>query len=217
MLAAISWLKLEPEILHCHDWQTALVPVYLDAEFRTCLPRTRTVFTIHNVEYQGKMGTEFFNEVLGLDDSWRNVCAFDGCINLMKAGIVKADLVTTVSKTYATELRYPYFAHGLSGILAAKGDALQGITNGIDTTIYNPATDQALEKTYTAASFSNKLLCKRALQRELGLAPTNAPLLSMVTRLVSHKGIDILCYILRRLLERDLELVEIGVAGYPVH
>lgn len=210
VLAAINWLGLQPEILHCHDWQTALVPIYLDAEFRHCLPRTKTVFTIHNVEYQGKMGAEFFNEVIGLDDKWRGICTYDGCINFMKAAIVKADLVTTVSETYATELRYPYFAHGLSGILAAKGDTLRGITNGIDTQIYDPATDPALKKNYTAASFSDKLICKRALQQELGLAQTDVPILSMVTRLVSHKGIDILCYILRRLLERELELVIVG-------
>ena len=210
VLSAINWLELQPEILHCHDWQTALVPIYLDAEFRSCLPRVRTVFTIHNVEYQGKMGPEFFNEVLGLEDHWRGVCTYDGCINFMKAAIIKSDLVTTVSETYATELRYPYFAHGLSGILAEKGHALRGITNGIDTKLFNPATDPALEKNYSADSFADKQLCKRALQRELGLAPTDAPVLSMVTRLASHKGIDILCYILRRLLERDLELVIVG-------
>ncbi len=214
VLSAIIWLNLQPDILHCHDWQTALVPIYLDAEFRNRLPLTKTVFTIHNVEYQGKMGQEFFNEVLGLDDQWRGVCSYDGCINFMKAAILKSDLVTTVSETYATELRYPYFAHGLSGILAAKGAALKGITNGIDTKVFDPATDPALKKNYSAASFANKKLCKRALQRELELAPTDAPVLSMVTRLVSHKGIDILCYILRRLLERDLELVIVGTGDF---
>ena len=210
VLAAMARIELRPEIIHCHDWQSALVPIYLDAEFRDRFPNARTVFTIHNVEYQGKTGPEFFNEVLGLGDRWRGVCSYDGCINFMKAAIVQADLVTTVSETYAKELRYPYFAHGLSGILASRGDRLCGITNGIDTTVYNPATDPAIAKNYSAEDPAGKLECKRALQRELGLAEIDAPILSMVTRLASHKGIDILCYIIRRLLERDLQLVIVG-------
>lgn len=210
VLAAMSRIELRPEILHCHDWQTGLVPIYLEAEFRDRFPSTRTVFTIHNVEYQGKTGPEFFNEVLGLDDRWRGVCSFDGCINFMKAAVVQADLVTTVSETYATELRYPYFAHGLSGILASRGEKLCGITNGIDVSLYDPAADPAIAQTYSAADPSGKRVCKRALQQELGLAESDAPILAMVTRLASHKGIDILCYILRRLLERELQLVIVG-------
>ena len=210
VLAAMNWLELQPDVIHCHDWQTALVPIFLDAEFRTCFPGARTVFTIHNVEYQGKTGPEFFGDVLGLDDCWRGICTFDGCINFMKAAIEQADLVTTVSETYAAELKYPYFAHGLSGILAAKGDRLKGITNGIDTAVYDPAADKALVRNYSADFPEGKLENKRALQRELGLPETDAPLLSMVTRLAGHKGIDILCYILRRLLERDLQLVIVG-------
>ncbi len=210
VLAAMNWLDFRPEIIHCHDWQSALVPVYLDAEFRPQFPTARTVFTIHNVEYQGKVGADFFNEVLGLEDYWRGICTYDGCINFMKAAIVKADLVTTVSSTYAWELRYPYYAHGLSGILAAKGEMLKGITNGIDTQVYNPATDKALAKNYTAETFADKLVNKRALQDELGLERSDAPILSMVTRLASHKGIDLLCYIIRRLLEREVQLVVVG-------
>ena len=210
VLACMNWLEFNPEIIHCHDWQSALVPVYLDAEFRTCFPQAKTVFTIHNVEYQGKVGPEFFNEVLGLDDYWRGVCTYDGCVNFMKAAIVRANLVTTVSENYARELRYPYFAHGLSGILAARGENLRGITNGIDMGVYDPGTDKALVKNYTADSLGDKLKNKRALQQELGLAENDAPILSMVTRLAAHKGIDILCYIIRRLLEREVELVIVG-------
>ena len=210
VLASMRALDLQPEILHCHDWQSALVPVYLEAEYRADFPTARTVFTIHNVEYQGKANPEFFNEVLGLEDPWRGICTFDGCINFMKAAIVKADLVTTVSENYATELRYPYFAHGLSGILAGRGERLRGITNGIDTQVYDPAADKALARNYGPGDAAGKLVCKRALQKELGLTASDAPILSMVTRLASHKGIDILCYILRRLLERDLQLVIVG-------
>ena len=128
----------------------------------------------------------------------------------MKAAVVKSDVVTTVSETYAKELRYPYFAHGLSGILASRGEKLCGITNGIDVQAYDPATDKALVRNFSAEDLSGKLTCKRALQWELGLEESDAPLLAMVTRLASHKGIDILCYIIRRLLERDLQLVIVG-------
>ena len=210
VLASMRQLDFCPDVIHCHDWQSALVPVYLDAEFRSDFPRAKTVFTIHNVEYQGKAGPEFFNEVLGLEDYWRGVCSFDGCVNFMKAAVVRSNLVTTVSETYAAELRYPYFAHGLSGILAARGENLRGVTNGIDTAVYDPATDKALPKNYTAATFADKQICKRALQKELGLEPSDAPILSMVTRLAGHKGIDILCYVLRRLLEREVQLVIVG-------
>ena len=210
VLASMRHLDFCPDVIHCHDWQSALVPVYLDAEFRSDFPRAKTVFTIHNVEYQGKAGPEFFNEVLGLEDYWRGVCSFDGCVNFMKAAVVRSNLVTTVSETYARELRYPYFAHGLSGILAARGENLRGVTNGIDTGVYDPATDKALPKNYTAATFADKQICKRALQKELGLEPSDAPILSMVTRLAGHKGIDILCYVLRRLLEREVQLVIVG-------
>ncbi len=210
VLASMTALELRPEIVHCHDWQSALVPVFLEAEYRPSFPEARTVFTIHNVEYQGKADAAFFGEVLGLEDCWRGVCTFDGCINFMKAAIVQADLVTTVSETYAQELHYPYFAHGLSGILSGRGDRLVGITNGIDTGIFDPATDKALAANYSAADLSGKPVCKRALQRELRLAEKEVPILAMVTRLVSHKGIDLLCYILRRLLERDVQLVVVG-------
>ena len=210
VLSCVSFLELNPEIIHCHDWQTAMIPVYLNAEFRGSLPAAKSVFTIHNVEYQGKAGNDFFADTLGLDEYWRGVCTFDGCINMMKAAIVTADLVTTVSETYAQELRYPYYAHGLSGILAGKGDNLKGITNGIDTEVYNPRTDKALVKNFTADSFGDKLENKRALQKELGLWENDAPILAMVTRLAGHKGIDLLCYIIRRLLQRELELVIVG-------
>ena len=203
-------LELRPEIIHCHDWQSAMIPVYLEAEFRPSFPEARTVFTIHNVEYQGKADDAFFGEVLGLDDHWRGVCTFDEGINFMKAAIVQADLVTTVSETYAKELRYPYFAHGLSGILSSRGARLVGITNGIDVGIYDPATDKALAANYSAADPAGKQVCKRILQKELGLGEADVPLLAMVTRLASHKGIDLLCYVLRRLLERELQLVVVG-------
>ena len=210
VLACMNWLVYKPEIIHCHAWQTAQVPVYLGAEFRSFFPRTKTIFTIHNVEYQGKMDMEFFNDVIGLNDYWRNVCSYDGCMNFMKAAIVQADLVTTVSETYAKELRYPYFNHGLSGILWDKRDNIKGITNGIDVSVFDPATDPALIKNFSAETYVDKLANKRALQKELGLKESNAPILAMVTRLATHKGIDILCYILHRLLERNIQLVIVG-------
>ena len=129
----------------------------------------------------------------------------NGAVNVMKGAIVTADLVTTVSETYARELRYPYFAHGLDGILMDNAHKLTGITNGIDIRTFDPAADPALPANYSAKAFvRNKAKCKAALQREVGLpVKSKVPLLVMVTRLVEHKGLDLLCYIARRLMEEE--------------
>ena len=163
------------------------------------------MYTIHNVEYQGWADAGFFDDVLALPEQWREVLDMNGAVNVMKGAIVTADLVTTVSETYARELKYPYYAHGLDGILMDNAHKLTGITNGIDTGVFNPATDPALPANFSAKAFKrNKAKCKAALQQEVGL-PVNAkvPLMVMVTRLVEHKGLDLLCYIARRLMWED--------------
>lgn len=209
VLAALYYLDFKPEILHCHDWQAAMAVIYYRALYHDWSPDTRTVFTIHNVEYQGWADASFFDNTLGLPEEYRGRLTFDGAINMMKGAIEVADIVTTVSKSYADELRYPYYAHRLDGVL--RNAWLWGITNGIDTMTFDPATDKAIAVHYSAAHMEGKWENKQALREELGLrTDTDAPILAMVTRLAGHKGIDLLCYIFQRLMEREVQLVIVG-------
>ena len=212
-LDALVALDFIPDVIQCNDWQTAPVPVFLNAWYRPLMGHTKCMYTIHNVEYQGWASANFFDDVLGLPWQWRSVLDMNDSVNVMKGAIVTADMVTTVSETYAKELRYPYYAHGLDGILAENAHKLTGITNGIDTGTFNPATDPALPANFSAKAFiRNKAKCKAALQQEVGLpvAP-KVPLMVMVTRLVAHKGLDLLCYIARRLMwEEDAQLLILG-------
>ena len=205
-------LEFVPDVIQCNDWQTAPVPVFLNALYRPLLQNTKCMFTIHNVEYQGWAHAEFFEDVLGLPWHWRSVLEMNNSVNVMKGAIESADLVTTVSETYAKELMYPYYAHGLDGVLSGAAWKLTGITNGIDIRTFNPETDPALPAHYSAKSLAGKAKCKAALQEEVGLpVKKDVPLLVMVTRLAGHKGLDLLCYIARRLLwEEDVQLLILG-------
>ena len=209
-LAAVGYI---PDVIQCNDWQTALVPVMLDAQFRHAFPNTRTMYTIHNIEYQGWASGHFFDDVLGLPWEYRGVLDMNNSVNMMKGAIECADLVTTVSETYARELMYPYYAHGLDGVLSNAAWKLTGITNGIDVGTFNPETDPNLPAHYNADTFAEgKAACKAALQEEVGLpVKADTPLMAMVTRLAGHKGLDLLCYCIRRLLwEEDCQLLILG-------
>ncbi|MGN1017083.1 MAG: glycogen synthase, partial [Faecousia sp.] len=212
-LDAMIALNYIPNVIQCNDWQTALIPTYLKAMYRGAFPETRCMYTIHNIEYQGWAHADFFDEVLGLPWEYRGTLDMGGAVNMMKGAIETADLVTTVSETYARELMYPYYAHGLDGILAGYSWKLTGITNGIDTNTFNPETDPALPAHFNSESFvEGKAACKAALQEEVGLpVKPDVPLMVMVTRLAGHKGLDLLCYIARRLLwEEDAQLLILG-------
>ena len=209
-LSAVGYI---PDVIQCNDWQTAPVPTYLNAMYRSLFPNTRCVFTIHNIEYQGWANGHFFDDVLGLPWEWRGRLDMGGSVNVMKGAIESADLVTTVSETYAKELMYPYYAHGLDGILTDAAWKLTGITNGIDVGTFNPETDPNLPAHYNADTFVlGKAACKAALQEEVGLpVKPDVPLMVMVTRLAGHKGLDLLCYIARRLLwEEDCQMLILG-------
>ncbi len=212
-LDALVNLDFIPDVIQCNDWQTALVPTFLQAQYRPLFPNTKCMYTIHNVEYQGWAQSSFFDEVLTLPWEYRGVLDMSGAVNVTKAAIETADLVTTVSETYARELMYPYYAHGLDGVLSAASWKLTGITNGIDTGVFDPETDPALPAHYNADTFvDGKAACKAALQEEVGL-PVNpdVPLMVMVTRLAGHKGLDLLVHIARRLMwEEDCQLLILG-------
>ena len=216
-LDAMALLNYIPDVIQCNDWQTALIPTYLKSIYRETFAGTRCMYTIHNIEYQGWANGSFFDDVLGLPWEYRGILDMGGSVNMMKGAIETADLVTTVSETYARELMYPYYAHGLDGILSGAAWKLTGITNGIDTNTFNPETDAALPAHYNAATFEiGKAECKAALQKEVGLpVKPDVPLMVMVTRLAGHKGLDLLCYIARRLLwEEDCQLLILGT-GEP--
>ena len=202
-----------PDVIQCNDWQTAPVPVMLKTQYRHLFPNTKVMYTIHNIEYQGWADTWFYDDVLGLPWEYRGKLEMNNAVNVMKGAIEMADLVTTVSETYAKELMYPYYAHGLDRILTDNAWKLTGITNGIDTGVFNPETDPALPAHYNADTISvGKAACKAALQEEVGLpVKADTPLMVMVTRLAGHKGLDLLCYCARRLLwEEDCQLLILG-------
>ena len=209
-LAAINYI---PDVIQCNDWQCALVPTYLKAQYRQMFPATRVMYTIHNIEYQGWANAGFFDDVLALPWEWRSTLEMNNSVNVMKGAIESADLVTTVSETYARELMYPYYAHGLDGVLSDAAWKLTGITNGIDTNTFNPETDKALPAHFNADTFVvGKAACKAALQEEVGLpVEPDVPLMVMVTRLAGHKGLDLLCYTARRLMwEENCQLLILG-------
>ena len=212
-LDALVALDFIPDVIQCNDWQTALVPTYLAAQYHPLFPGTKCMFTIHNVEYQGWASAAFFDDVLALPWQYRACLDLGGGVNVMKGAVETAHMVTTVSETYSRQLMYPYYAHGMDGVLANAAWKLTGITNGIDVNTFNPETDPALPSHYNADSFvTGKAACKAALQKEVGLPEKpDVPLLVMVTRLAGHKGLDLLCYIARRLLwEQDCQLLILG-------
>ena len=213
VLEIIPYIDYTPDIIHCNDWQTAMVPVYHDRFYKSN-PKyadIKTVFTIHNIQYQGRFGYEIIGDVLGLSDEDRGLVEYDGGVNLMKAAIQCAHKVTTVSPTYSKEILTPEYAHGLDGILKEFEYKLCGIINGIDTAVYDPETDKNLTANYSSEDFSNKKINKTSLQREMGL-PENedVALIGMVSRLVKHKGFDLVKASFEEMLERDVQFVVLG-------
>jgi starch synthase len=205
----IKRLRWQPDIVHCHDWQAGLVPALLSLEAK----RPATVFTIHNLAYQGVFPYDVFG-ALGLPPVLWSFAAleFHGQLSFIKGGIAFADRVTTVSPNYAREIQTPEFGHGLDGLLRHRAPVLRGILNGIDNKVWNPQRDTALAQRYSATRVSaGKAANKAALQAELGLAADPAaPLLGMVSRQVEQKGIDLVIEALPILLARGLQAAVLG-------
>jgi starch synthase len=219
---AVRLLNFWPDIIHANDWQTGLVPVYLEEHYRRQpgYERIRTVFTVHNVGYQGIFPPANF-PLTGLDWKLFNhlQLEFFGQLNYLKAGIVFANLITTVSPTYAREIQTPYFGCGLDGVLVERRDRLVGIVNGVDYSEWNPATDPWLVARYDAASVGEgKPLCKAALQRRFGLPERpRTPLLGLVSRLAEQKGINLLGRAAESFLQDDIQLVVLGEGEATYH
>jgi len=216
-LDALAQMDIIPDVIQCNDWQTAAVPAFLNGLYRDRFPNTRCMYTIHNIEYQGWADGYFFDDTLALPENFRGHLDMNGAVNMMKGAVETADLVTTVSETYARELMYPYYAHGLDSVISNASHKLTGIINGVDIVRFDPSTDPALPARYDAKTFAEgKKLCKAALQKEVGLAQQeDVPLMVMVTRLAGHKGLDLLRYIARRLLaEEDCQLLILGTGEW---
>lgn len=183
-----------PDILHAHDWQAALSVIYLKRKYSRDARWSgmKSIFTIHNIEYQGKYDFYILGDVFALSDYDRSTVEWDGCINLMKGAVVCADRISTVSPRYAGEIMRPEFSHGLDGVLRENAGKLRGILNGIDYSYYDPATDPVLAQSYTAADPDGKYACRASLRADLSLPDDpDRPLIAVISRLASHKGLDI--------------------------
>lgn len=217
VLEILPYIDFKPDIIHCNDWQTAMVPVYLNEFYKADPLYTdiKTVFTIHNIQYQGKYGMELYGDLLGLVPGRESLVEYDGCVNLMKAAIQCADKVTTVSPTYAREILEPYYSHGLDNILKQFTYKLTGIVNGIDYDVYNPEIDKLILKNFTVDTLSDKAYNKSKLQKQMGLpVKADTPLVGIVTRLVKHKGLDLVKCVFEEILQADVQFVILGSGEY---
>ena len=203
-----------PDVLHANDWQTALTVVYLKTEYAhiNALKGIKTVYTIHNIEYQGKFDPYILGDVFALDRKYYSIVEFDNCINLMKGALVATDYITTVSPNYARELQYPFYGFGLQGIITENSDKIDGVINGIDYTYFSPDKGGDIDFPFTERTVkSGKAKNKKALCEELGLdtAP-DMPLVVMITRLASQKGIDLFLHVAEEMLSKKAQFVVLG-------
>jgi starch synthase len=213
-------LDYSPDIIHGNDWQTALIPLYLKALYQASAPlqKTRTVFTVHNLGYQGIFWHwDMRLTGLGWDVFTPEGIEFWGKINFLKAGLVYADILTTVSKTYSREIQTPEYGYGLEGVLVKRAKDLVGIVNGIDYRTWDPARDRAIAKTYSVARLAGKAICKKALRALILLPDSDGPLIGMVTRLADQKGLDILTKALPEIMSLGVQLVILGTGDERYH
>jgi starch synthase len=203
-----------PDVLHANDWQSAPAVIYLKTEYShiEALRNVKTVYTIHNIEYQGKFGMQNLTDIFGISPMNRGVVEYDGCINLMKGAIITTDFITTVSPNYARELEYDFFAFGLSNIIKDSRYKMRGVINGIDYDYFSPERGGDIYAKYNSRTYkSGKAKNKAALQEEVGL-PVNPdiPLVAMITRFASQKGIDLVLHIMDELLQENVQVVVLG-------
>ena len=203
-----------PDILHANDWQTALTVVYLKTEYAhvSALRGIKTVYTIHNIEYQGKFDPYILGDVFALDRRYYNVVEFDNCINLMKGAIVATDYITTVSPNYARELQYDFYGFGLQGVITDNAHKLDGVINGIDYSYFSPDKGGDIDFPFTKRTVkSGKAKNKKALCEQIGLDATpDIPLAVMITRLASQKGIDLFLHVADDMLSKNVQIVVLG-------
>ena len=216
VLNMLPLIGFQPEVIHCHDWQSGMIPALMKIQYAH-LPffhNIKTIFTIHNLQYQGIFGIREVQDVLGLGDSlWTDdKLECYGCANFMKAALVYSDLITTVSPSYAEEIQTAYYGERLDGLLRARRRELFGVLNGIDMEDYNPATDRTIAANYTAEHPEGKKACKQALQESLGLqVDPQIPVIGMVGRLSNQKGLDLVDYVIADIMRQNVQLVVLGM------
>ncbi|OCL26627.1 starch synthase [Orenia metallireducens] len=219
VLEMLPKINFQPDIIHCNDWQTGPLSIMLKENYQTYdfYKDIKTVYTIHNLRYQGVFGKEVLDDVLALHSKywdWGVVC-HDDCINYMKMGIEMSDMITTVSKTYASEIKTPYFGEGLDYVLRMNADDLYGIVNGISYQENDPTSDNRIYANYSADNLSGKYENKRRLQEDMGLPiREDVPVISLISRLVEQKGLDLISAIVDELLQEDIQLIILGTGEY---
>ena len=214
VLECLPHIGFFPDVMHLNDWQTGLIAALLKTQYaaKPEYARIRTVFSIHNLKYQGIFSWREIAGRLGLDERYftYEYMEFFGCISCMKGGLVFSDRLCTVSPTYAEEIKTPFFGENLDGLLRARENTLSGILNGLDYTIFNPADDRFLAHHFDADSLEEKLACKRDLQRECDLEERDVPLIGMIARLSQQKGLDLVERVLGDIMQSDVQLVFLG-------
>ena len=213
VLEAIKHMDFDPDVIHCHDWQTGLIPAFLKLFFsdEEKLSKIKTVYSIHNIQYQGNYDMYFAADVLGIPENSRGIVEYDGRCNYMKTGIDQSDAISTVSPTYAQEIQDPWFAWGMDRLLRERTYKLSGILNGIDTEGYDPSTDSEIAATFSEFDLSGKAKCKADLQKEMGLdEDPDKMIIGMVGRLVSHKGLDLVRAACDRIMEGNVQIAILG-------
>ncbi|VAV84628.1 Glycogen synthase, ADP-glucose transglucosylase [hydrothermal vent metagenome] len=212
VIEAVMMLGINPDVIHCSDWQTGLIPAYMKTLYGSVFSNTATVFTIHNMAFQGIFPTSFY-DITGLPYSAYNPEGLEywGQINLLKAGIVYSDIITTVSETYSREIQTKEQGCGLQGVLAGRSEELFGILNGVDYDIWNPEKDEFIAANYSSKDLKGKAACKKALIKEYGLkVKQGEPLIGIISRLTDQKGFDIVAEATAALMEMGLGIVILG-------
>ncbi|TDA67499.1 MAG: glycogen synthase GlgA [Clostridia bacterium] len=213
VLAMLPKIAFRPDIIHCNDWQTALIPLFLKVKYadEPFYQRMATVFTIHNLQYQGLFPQDILRKMgLGHEFFTPEELEYYGKVNFLKAGLLYADILNTVSKKYALEIQTPDMGEGLDGLLRKRADVLRGILNGIDYDEFNPATDTRIPVQYDVERLELKQQNKKALQEEMDLSPTGNPVIGIISRLVNQKGLDLVAGIMDQLMQQDVQLVLLG-------
>ena len=213
VLEIMPFLNFYPDIMHCHDWQAALASIYLKTIycFRPEYQFIRSFFTIHNIEYQGQYSLDILEDLFGISNTWRYLLEYNKCINLMKAAIECSEKFSTVSPRYAQEIKDPFYAHKLNPIIRRNEFKLVGILNGIDVDSYNSETDKAIFANYSAQDIEPKKKCKEELQKMFNLpVKPDTPMIAIISRLVAHKGLDLVRTVIEEVLRQDVQIVILG-------